>query len=746
MIIKSYSDLQRLKSWLANQSVIAYDLETAPKELDKPEQAVKPRKGQVIGIALSNGRESFYVVHKHLDSEAKQFTEYLNFSSLKPVLETLLTKKLVTFNGSFDVRFTRHYFGIDLAPALWSEVQLARHTADENRDVWQGLKALSADLFGADSASEQQDLNESIMANGGQPGHVWLGSLDLVAKYAAKDGELTVKTNEFFLKQIEEQGLTEFYFEREVMPLYKTTTIAMEDVGMRLDMPRLLAAREEIEQDIKRLEVEIRRMVAPHLVYFEKWFLEKTVEVKRTGGFAQEVCKFYGAELPITKGGNYSFAAKALENMPDSICKRFLLGEERLSDEVVLQIQKRIVDADNSFNLSSKDHWKIVFFTTLKEEPLSRTDVKKEPQLDDDFLESVKEKYDFVPLLLDFNKLNKLRSTYIDRFIEKSEEGRFYARFQQHTTTSGRYSGDLQQLPRKKDENELSPLAMKYTNVIREFFIADEGKVLVGADYASLEVVVFADDAGDDALLDVIRKDLDFYSQAAIDAQGIQEASADKKAPNYLKKTHPHLRQAAKVFGLGIRYGMGDFKLHKTLGISQPEAKKIIKNYFAKYPKLATRMEQLKTEAKTKGFVKSKAGRVRHLPMIYKLFNSWGPIFEDSLKLWDKYHENPAKYKQMKYLGSQYMAELRNALNFPIQSMAASIVNAASVQIQNEFNKRGLDATIVMNIHDEIVVSCKNEDVEVVKDIMQDKMENTTKLSVPLSAVPEVGSKYSELK
>lgn len=746
MLVKNYSDLQLVNRWLDSQTEVAYDLETAPRELDKPDQAVKPRKGQIIGIALSNGTESFYIVHQHYNAETKAFDQYLPVSLLKPVLEKLLTKKLITFNGSFDVRFTRHYFGVDLAPALWSEVQLARHTSDENMDPWQGLKALSASLFGAEVTAEQTDMTESILANGGAAGHVWLGRLDLVAKYAAQDALLTVRTNQHFLTKLEEQDLLDFYFNREVMPLYRTTTIAMEDVGVRLDMPRLLAAKEEIQLDINRLEAQIRVLITPYLVDFERWYLDKSIEVKSTGEFAQEVCRYYGAELPITKGGNFSFAAKALDKLPDSLLKRFLLKTERLPDDVVLEIQRRIQGNDNSFNLLSKAHWKIIMFTTLKEEPLSRTDVNKDPQLDDDFLESVKDKYDFVPLLLDFNKLNKIKSTYIERFIEKSEDGRFYARFQQHTTTTGRYSGDLQQLPRRKDETELSPLALKYTNMVREFFIADEGKVLVGADYASLEVVIFADDAGDEPLLDVIRNNLDFYSQVAIDATGIGGYVADKKAPNFLKTHQPALRQAAKVYGLGLRYGMGDFKLAKTLDISQGEAKKILKSYFTKYPKLSARMEELKNQAKQYGFVKSKAGRIRHLPEVKNLQASWGDVLGDSLKLWEKYNDSPVKYKQMKYLSGKYMGDLRNALNFPIQSMAASIVNAASVAIQNEFKIRNLDATIIMNVHDEIVVSCFERNMEEVMNIVSINMENTTRLSVPLTAEPQLGTKYSELK
>lgn len=733
-------------NWLDRQTKVAYDTETRPVSLDQPDTATEPRRGSIIGLSVSNGFEGFYVVHQHLNSETKQFDNYLSKEAIAPLLNKLKTKKLVTFNGSFDVRMTRHTFKVDLARSIWSEVQLARHTADENATPFIKLKVLGVQLFGESAGDEQKDLNESIIANGGVPGQVWLGSLDLVGKYAIQDTLLTFNANEHFLGDLKKQELTEFYF-REPMPLYQWVTIDMEDIGVKLDVERMKAAQAEITEDLMLLEGKIRELINPHLEPFRKWYLNKNIKVSRSGGFAQEAAKFYGITgLLATPNGGFSFSEKSLALLDDCLFKRFIQNKERLPEADILAIQSIMFKDKEAFNLSSRDHWKFLMFETFGEEPLSRTPAKQEPQFDDDFLESVKDKYDFVPYLLDFNKLCKLKSTYMDRFLEEQLDGRFYARFGQHTTTTGRYSGDLQQLPRIKDENEISPLAMKYTNMIRSFFIADEGKVLVDADYSSLEVVIFADDAGDEPLLDVIRNDLDFYSQVAIDALGLTEYSADKNAPNFLKKHRPDLRQAAKVYGLGLRYGMESFKLSKTLGISDGEAKNIIHHYFSKYPKLKSRMDELKSSAKINGFVKSKAGRIRHLPQVQNLSRTWGNTFDNSLELWQKFNENPEKYKQMKFLSKRYWGDLRNALNYPIQSMAASIVNAASIAIAKEFSERNIDAKIIMNIHDEICCSCSEADAKTVSEIMQRNMEGTTKLSVPLRAVPQIGTRYSDVK
>ena len=118
----------------------------------------------------------------------------------------------------------------------------------------------------------------------------------------------------------------------------------------------------------------------------------------------------------------------------------------------------------------------------------------------------------------------------------------------------------------------------------------------------------------------------------------------------------------------------------------------------------------------------------------------------DSLKLWEKFADNPSKYSQMKYLAKQYKSSINNCLNFPIQSMAASITNRACIAATREFKRVGLDAYVCMQIHDEVVISCADKDVDRASRILQFCMENTTKLSVPLNADPEVGERYGDIK
>lgn len=736
MIIKSLSDINKAINFIRNGNYLSYDTETT---------GLKVRHDQIIGFSFADENTGFYIVHKEWNKDLQQLVEVIPYQTCIEVLELLKDKNLITFNGSFDYRFTKNYFKVNLIPAAWSEVQLARHLSNENLNPFVKLKDIAASILGDEVKKEQADLKASIATNGGTEEEFYKADTDVLGAYAIQDAIITTKVNKHYLQSLKKQNLSRFYFHDETMPQFRDVTVPMEDAGVELDVELVQKTYANISIDIKKLESDIHDKIKPYMASFEKWFLDKEYPVSTSGEFAQEVAKILKPNLPATKTGNYSFASKAMEKLEDCLFKRYLEGKERLPSDIIDQVQKTLQGRAPTFNLSSKHHWKKIFFDELGEQPLSYTD-KKQPQVNDAFLESIKSKYDFVALLIDFNKLNKIKGTYLERFLEYRDGSRFYARFQQNTTTTGRYSGDLQQLPRKKEETQQSELVRKYTNVIRDFIVAAPGKVLVDADYASLEVVVFADDSGDEPLLEMIRKDYDLYSTAAIGAWNLHEYSPDKKSPMFLKNHLPEKRQDAKSFALGIRYGMQSYKLHKQLKISEAEAKVIIKNYFAAYPGLKTRMIELAESAKKYGMVKSKTGRIRHLQELRTLWERHGDLMEDSLKLWSKYNDNPAKYREMKELRGKYSNLMNAALNFPIQSMAASIVNRASIAIARTFVAEGLDAKIVMNVHDEICVESSLHCLDRVKEIMQDCMENTTRLSVPLAAEPQHGFRYGDVK
>jgi hypothetical protein len=175
-------------------------------------------------------------------------------------------------------------------------------------------------------------LIESIVSNGGTAGQVWLGDLQLVGEYAIKDGFLTWDVEEYYRKSLIEQGLWEFYH-TEVMPLYRECTIEMEWKGVQLDVPFIEQTKLAIEADIALLEQQVREKIAPHLDLFNSWYLAKSYTPKSSGEFAQAACRFYNIELPKTKNGAFSFAAKAKDALPDSVFKRFIMEKHDLPDE-----------------------------------------------------------------------------------------------------------------------------------------------------------------------------------------------------------------------------------------------------------------------------------------------------------------------------------------------------------------------------------------------------------------------------
>lgn len=750
MIITESKDLNKALKLISNSYELVLDFETS---------GLAVRKDQIIGMGIANVQtlEACYIVLQAWNKDTQQLDIFIPKEHVLPLLQNLKTKKLHGWNFSYDSRIAYHYFGIELWQSLYMDGQLALHTLDEGRFNYQ-MKPAAVEFLGADATDEQAEMKQSIKDNGGADKEFYKASWEKMAAYGLKDVVINAKMNNMFRERLKRENLWKFFIEEEVMPLYVTTTIPMELKGIKLDMPKLETAYAELVSDLNKTEKSIQDQIAPLLPEFFDWYIKTKFPFKLSGESKQVLAELIPVEgWPRTKTGTYSFAkvdydkavkkgklaaGSDLEQYTMTLLKHV---PQELQREVSLELLRRQGIA-YTFNLSSKDHLKRLFFTKLKETPLSTTP-KGSPQVDDSFLELMAAKHPWAAELQDYNKLIKIKGTYYERFLAENDCGMFFPQFFQHRTSSGRYSGDMQQLPRKKSEEEISnPVVRKYNNTIRDLIISGDGYKLVDADFSSLEVVVFADDAGDEALLEIIRNDLDFYSMIAIKTWNLTEYSADKAAPNFLKKHRPELRQAAKAFALGIRYGLGSYKLSKDLNIPQEEAEKIVKGYLTSFPQLAQRMEQLTTQAKVQGFVKSKAGRVLHVGELQKLIAEHGEVLFNGLELWKKFNNSPSYYSYMKLCARKASNMVNSSLNHPIQSMAASIVSRASIALSRAFKAEGMQAYIALSIHDELVVRAPDKEVERAAYLLQHHMENTTKLSVPLQAEPQIGTVYGEIK
>lgn len=733
MIVSCSSSLSKVFKFINDNEHLSFDVETT---------GLNVRKDKIIGFGISNGEQGFYICHLEYDTNSDELIEKLSFYECVEVLQALQSKKLRMWNGSFDTRFTYHFFNVNLINSLYVEGMLAKHTVDEEQPF--RLKDVAKALYGEDATEEQRLMKESIKANGGASDEFYKADLELMGKYCIQDCILTFNISDLYLHKINKEGLTSFFFKDEVMPLYKEVTIPMELKGVPVDVNGLKDAQSSITEDIENLEHDIQQAIKPLLDEFETWFLWKDYPPRRTGAFAQALAKYADLNLPKTASGRYSLASSHLEKLDDSIYKTYLLGGEYLPDNIVREIQLLMFDDSGQqymFNLSSKHHLKKVFFDKLAEAPLTKT-AKGNPQVNDDFLDEMSKKYEWVAKLQDYNKLNKIKGSYIDRILDKQEDGMFYPSFFQHRTVSGRFGSDMQQLPRPKEEGELSSIVLKYNNIIRKFFIAGEGYKFIDADYNSLEPHVFAHVSGDDLLKDIFRKGLDFYSTIAIKTEKLENVSADKNASNYLGMVNKPARQKAKAYCLGVPYGLSGYALALQLNLTTKQGDKLVEDYLNGFPDLKAWMERSFQDCITKGYVKSEAGRVRHMPSAPKIWYAHSKYILEPLKIWDKFHDNPKKYEQMKFLRKKLKNYINNSRNFQIQSLAASITNRACIAISRELKRLGVNGYICAQIHDQVVVRVPDNQAEKLRKTVQILMENAYKISLPLNAPAEIGDNF----
>jgi len=728
VLIDNDEKFQEAVDHLNSVEYVAYDTETT---------GLNVRKEEVIGFSFTGSvKLGYYLPLYQWNNKTQELEDHPTFNTIKQrqLLDILKTKKLIMHNASFDVRITANFFKVNLLTSLHADTQLMEHTLNEEgpfalKEVCT-IKAKELGLDLQDFANQEQlELKESVIANGGKwinaQKDIYKGDLAIISKYACADVDLTLRLFLYNEQRLIQEGLHDFFYNQEVMPLQKYVTIRMEHRGVHIDLARLTELYNNITEDIVKYEQEVVEALYAHPVW--STYINSKLEdipVSNRGSFAQELCRTTNLNLPISDSGKFSINKKsveALSNLPDVRYKNFLLTNNAswLKDYEILQIRVNLYKKENEteylINIQSKTQLADLVFNFMGVEPLTKT-AKGSPQFNEDFVESISKDHPWAEKLRVYNKLNKIRSSYYERFLENHEDGVYYPTFKQHGTTSGRYSSDFQQLPRPKDEDSVEHELAR----------------------------CFADDAGDEALINIFTKNLDMYSVVAIMAEDINDASADKKAENFLKKKYPQKRQNAKAYALGIRYGMKEFKLAKSLDISEDKAAEIIANYFKAFPGLKAKMDKYLKEVKTTGKVTSKFGRVRHLPRAKEIYEKFGDGVLDFRNLKRISIKTNVPMDELRLIRKEYNNLLNNALNFPIQSAATSIVNRAAIAMTKQFMENNLDAWVSLQIHDQLVATCREELCEDGKAVVQYAMEETNKLAMPLIAKPEIAGNLRE--
>jgi DNA polymerase I-like protein with 3'-5' exonuclease and polymerase domains len=752
-----------------NQSdVIAYDTET---------NSLNPRKGSIVGWSVSGDEGiGFYLPTQKWNPQTEQLQECViggkgAHDITKKLLPMLKGKKLVMHNASFDCRYTKNYYGIDLLQDLWVDTALLVHTVQEEgagMGVF-GLKPLAISIqehigLNVEEAAnkEQIELKESIKANGGSITkdnyEIYKADMDILSKYAAADTDLTLRVCNHFLKVLKDENLEQFFFEDEVMPLYREVTIPMEELGVHLDIQLLEQTRDQIIKDLEENKNIVTKSILA-IPEAKEWVVDtalQTYKPSNKGSWAQNLVALHSLPLPRSeKSGKYSLAKKDIENLDDSNVKQFLLtGDLKLLDEMeVVRISMAMWKEENEgeyLNIQSKKHLGEIAFKYMGIKPLTQTK-KGQDQFDMDMLEELAKTYQWAENLRIYNKLLKIKSTYIDRFLDNQEDGKYYFYFKQNGTVSGRYGSDAQQLPKPKEDGEDAPIIVHYTNMVRAFLIAGPGRKIIDADYESLEPHCFASVTGDIALQEIFNNGWDFYSTVAIRTEKLNEdtkrfpngVSPDKKAPNYLKNLDAPARNRAKPYSLGIAYGMEAYALAMTLNIQQKEAEKLVEGYLNGFPQLKEWRVESRNQVKTHGFIANKVGRIRHLPKVKLIFEKYG----DQLMDWRFRKELKDRYGEaaVNQLYRDYRNGLNNCLNYQLQSLAAAVVNRAAILINRKLKELGVDGRVQAQVHDQLIINVPENKAYELAPIIQQIMENTTKLEgVTLKAPPEISINWRD--
>lgn len=316
-----------------------------------------------------------------------------------------------------------------------------------------------------------------------------------------------------------------------------------------------------------------------------------------------------------------------------------------------------------------------------------------------DLLEKLKGDYPIVRAVLDYRMLSKLNSTYAAGLLKViAPDGRIHTTFQNTVTATGRLSStdpNLQNIPVR---TELGAQ-------MRKMFVPQPGWVLVDADYSQIELRVLAHIAEDKMMQSAFRSGADFHSVTASQVFGVP-----------LAEVTPQLRRNAKAVNFGIVYGISKWSLSEDIGVSVREAEEYINSYLSKYAGVRDYRRNIVEFARTHGYVQTMFGRKRRIPEITSSnFNVRS--------------------------GAE-----RIALNTPIQGTAADIIKLAMIHVAAALEKNALQARLVLQIHDELIVECPPWEAELVMQIVTDEMENVCALAVPLVAEAKMGYSWYETK
>ena len=364
--------------------------------------------------------------------------------------------------------------------------------------------------------------------------------------------------------------------------------------------------------------------------------------------------------------------------------KETLVEMGELFEDEIKSIEDSVEELiGKKININSSKQLAEVLFEDLELPVIKKN--KTGPSTDQEVLEALSGRHEIIDYILRYRTIAKLKTTYIDGMVDLiKEDGKIHTTFQQTIAQTGRISStnpNLQNIPIRTEEGRL----------IRKAFVPSKGSVLLDADYSQIELRVLADLANDEVMLDAFKHGADIHRKTASEVFKVD-----------FDKVTSLQRSNAKAVNFGIVYGIGDYSLSKDLHITRKEAKEYIENYLNTYKGIKQYMEDIVAIGKEKGYVETIMKRRRYIP------------------------ELKSKNYNVRSFGE------RVALNTPIQGSAADIIKVAMVKFYNRLNEENLKAKLILQVHDELIVDCPEDEREKVLEIMKDVMTHAVDLKVDM--------------
>ncbi|MDY7550466.1 DNA polymerase I [Pseudomonas veronii] len=377
-----------------------------------------------------------------------------------------------------------------------------------------------------------------------------------------------------------------------------------------------------------------------------------------------------------------------------------LLGVQsvELGEKMVELEREAFAIAGEEFNLGSPKQLGAILYEKLGHPVLSKTAKGQASTAEAVLAELAEQDFPLPKVLMQYRSMSKLKSTYTDRLPEQinPRTGRIHTSYHQAVAATGRLSSsdpNLQNIPIRTAEGRR----------IRQAFVAPKGYKLLAADYSQIELRIMAHLAKDEGLLHAFRNDLDVHKATAAEVFGVE-----------LGAVTTDQRRSAKAINFGLIYGMSAFGLAKQIGVDRKQSQAYIDRYFARYPGVLAYMERTRAQAAEQGYVETIFGRRLYLPDINA--------------------KNPALRK-----GAE-----RTAINAPMQGTAADIIKKAMVAVDNWLTASGLDAKVILQVHDELVLEVREDLVDQVREEIRQHMSHAATLDVPLLVEVGVGDNWDE--